>query len=256
MAKIDLKDVSFIIPTKLANVDRENNLRIVVDYMSHHLDTNIIIHEQDTNRVGEVLKGYNYEYLRFDRPDGLLHRTKQLNDMCKYATTPIVVNCDLDVLMEPLAYEVAANLIRNDEFDVVIPYNGQCRNIAKQFHPKIFESKNLAHVPVDKCRLLFANKSVGGMFFINRQKYIDCGMENENFVSWGYEDNERIHRFTTLEYRISRLSNPLFHLDHIKCSNSKPTAHTQNNVELFNKMKVKTKEQVLAEIKTWPWCQT
>ena len=37
------------------------------------------------------------------------------------------------------------------------------------------------------------------MFNSSKTKsYIEGGMENENFKSWGLEDAERLYRFTTL----------------------------------------------------------
>ena len=43
MTKLDLKDVTFTIPVRIESEDRKRNLKTVIQYMVHHLDTNIII---------------------------------------------------------------------------------------------------------------------------------------------------------------------------------------------------------------------
>lgn len=258
--KADLKDVTFLLPCKLEGEDRKRNLKIVVDYLFHHFDTNIIVNEQDTREVPTLLKEHEkkFTYMPTERADGVIHRTKQLNDMCKAATTPVVVNCDIDVLLERDAYLVARDQIVSGNFDIVLPYNGKCFDVPKPYHPEIIKSNKVNFIPPSKCRLMYLDKSVGGMLFFDRKKYIEGGLENERFICWGYEDNERIERFVKkLGYRITKLSNNMYHLQHGSCKNSGPgTKFVAANQAEFSRIKSLTPEGLKNEIKNWPWIKT
>jgi hypothetical protein len=65
-------------------------------------------------------------------------------------------------------------------------------------------------------------------------------MENENFRAYAPEDKERYYRFTTLGYRVGRINNVVYHLEHVRGENSWfSNPHMQNNNlewEKINKM--------------------
>jgi REP element-mobilizing transposase RayT len=59
-------------------------------------------------------------------------------------------------------------------------------------------------------------------------------MENENFVSWGPEDSERMHRFQKLGYKVEWLKNHIWHLEHPRSENSTDTnPHFWKNNDLY-----------------------
>jgi hypothetical protein len=254
----DLKDATFLLPVKVESEDRARNLKIVVDFLNNHLDTNILICEQGSDSVRQLLEGYKFEYMRLDvENNGLIHRTKQLNDMIKKSKTKIVVNCDVDVLVYPNIYKEAYDLVKDDKFDVVIPYLGPCYDVPIAYHENILTQKKLDHIePIkEKCGLMNGN-SIGGILFYDKEKYISGGMENENFVSWGFEDNERLYRFKTLGYRITRVGGNLFHLHHTRTSNSHHT-HSEYNTNQREYLRISrmNKEQLEHEVSKWRWCK-
>ena len=67
---------------------------------------------------------------------------------------------------------------------------------------------------------LYAPNPVGGVFFANRQSYIESGLENESFYGWGLEDGERYNRWKNLDYKVSRVRGDAFHLTHPRLENS------------------------------------
>ena len=252
---IDLKDLTITIPIKLDHDDRRRNVKTVMEFLSHNFDTNIIIHEQDTNEIPELLKDYKFEYMNSSRSDDLIHRTKQLNDMAKAAKTPFIANYDADVLMKPEQYVESMEMLRNGS-TMVLPYEGPCWDVNPQHHQKIFDTKSVDFIEDPKLFGGLMNiNSVGGALLWNKESFIKGGMENQNFISWGFEDNERFARFSKLGHKVDRAKGILLHLNHFRTPNSNHKhKFYANNMALFNKIKKMSKDQILAEVKTWDWC--
>lgn len=250
---IDLSDVTFTIPVKIDHEDREKNLKVVVDYLVKHFNTSIMICEQDTEKVPEILDGYKFDYIKVNREDGLIHRTRQLNVMAKQATTPYIANYDADVIFSVPQYVKTMELLRKDKADGVFPYAGRFEDVEKSVHVLFRNSLDIEVIKEHHLHLNHPN-SLGGAIFWNRKKFLEGGGENENFISWGWEDNERFNRFTKLGYRIKRVDGILYHLNHHRGHNSSPKnpEHTKNQ-HRYNKIMSLNKEQLLKEIKTWSW---
>ena len=70
-------------------------------------------------------------------------------------------------------------------------------------------------------------------------------MENENFVSYGYEDNERPVRFEKLGYKVGRVDDLIYHMEHTRTMNSWFTnPHINNNKNLYETLKDMTSEEL------------
>ncbi len=80
----------------------------------------------------------------------------------------------------------------------------------------------------------------GHCIVFRTQTYFDGYMENELFCGWGPEDGERLHRFTTLGYRVVHLSGEnVFHLEHRNPPSSTDFNPSLNrNNELWNMYKI------------------
>ncbi len=253
----DLRDVTFTIPVRIESQDRAENLRVVVNFLLTHFETNLIVCEQDTDEVNQILEGYTYTYLRSSRPDGLIHHTKQLNLMCREASTPYIVNHDADVLLPPDRYAKAARLLRKGKVKWVLPYSGHTYDIPRTFHPEILRTASLDCVGrVRRTGTLIHNRSVGGAIFFDRESFIGGGMDNEHFVAWGSEDKERYARFRKLGYRLARLRGPLYHLHHQRTPQSNDTHPLfERNEAEFRRIAAMSRTQLRSEISTWEWCQ-
>jgi len=89
----------------------------------------------------------------------------------------------------------------------------------------------------------------GHVQFFNRQSYISGGMENENFKGSSPEDKERFFRFTTLGYKVGRIDDYVYHLEHKRNNNSWPTSYHSNpymseNIKLWEELQTLNKEQL------------
>ena len=99
---------------------------------------------------------------------------------------------------------------------------------------------------LDKNKTL-SNSTIGWSQFINRQRYIDCFMMNENFVSWGCEDDEFYFRMSTMGNRIARVDNYVYHLEHSRTHNSWfSNPNFNNNFQLWNTIKTFDKNQLIS----------
>lgn len=250
----DLSDITFMIPVKIDSDDRIMNLNIVTMYLRHHFNTNIIIAEQgNQNLVPNILGKMLYNtYIHYKMDGNYFHKTRLINVMVKHAKTPYVAMCDSDVLCEPHQYISAANELRGGRVDFIYPFNGMVVNIVKPDIPKVLETLRF-----DFVRQKFTNRkdlALGGCVMYNRNKFIEGGLMNEHFISYGPEDGEQDMRLKKLGYRTNRINNPLFHLDHIRTENSKEDhQYSSQNWQEFKKIKNMNRTALEQYIKTWAW---
>ena len=62
----------------------------------------------------------------------------------------------------------------------------------------------------------------------NTEKYKKCGGENELFIAYGPEDVERYERFIKIGYKVDRVNDFVYHLEHHR------TPFSDSNNKFFN----------------------
>lgn len=216
--KYDLTKTTFMIPLRIEHPDRLTNIKIIIKYLTTHFNTNIIILEDGKKSHYEEMELKNYkniEYIFLENNENFFHRTKYLNYMLLNVKTPVVVNYDSDIVLSTNSYLKAQHLILNKNYDVVIPYSnppGIKYILQEDFHllKEKYDVNDLKEVWNKKESISYKNDEelsynmagVGGCVFFNTQSYLSLGGENEDFKSWGAEDQERIYRFKRLNYKI------------------------------------------------------
>lgn len=255
--RLDLRDTTFLIPCRIESPDRRRNLRILVSYLRRHLDTNILICEDNPERqdvpaiMAELgLSPADYGYIHLTGNDSpYTHRGKQLNIMAEAATTPILVGQDTDVLVEPTQYVLAQQAVR-DGVALACPFNGLFFDVAADFIPAVER-----HLTVDQIDLfdprnemLYKNSYSGSVFF-GRWVFDRLGGFNERFVSWGWEDFELYRRLERLGERVERTLGPLLHLSHARMTNSvtKNPWYDHNTAE-YERVVAMSPDQIRADI--------
>ena len=135
--------------------------------------------------------------------------------------TKFVANYDTDCILPLESYREAYNLLESDQADVVYPYQCGIYQWRANFKMNVFNSfmNTLSTDVLDKDKSL-SNSTIGWTQFVNREKYIQSYMMNENFISWGCEDDEFYFRMSTLGNRIARINNYVYHLEHSRTYNS------------------------------------
>lgn len=221
-SRIDLRDVSFLIPVRIDSESRATNLYSIVYFLDKYFDTNVIVGESDlTQKVDKVNLPKKCKYFFFEDANRLLHRTKLNNILIKNSSTKIIALYDSDVIFPIEQIRDAVKKIRESKADMVFPYDGTFLSVNylfKTMFSKILDPKLLLY-NVGKFTVI-SKRSYGGAVFVDREKYLNAGLENEFFLSWGPEDLERVKRMKNLGYYVKRVNGILFHLPHERTENS------------------------------------
>lgn len=247
---IDLRDTTFIIPIRIESQDRAFNFQYVIQYLCNNFETNIFVWESGPKPYGqEILRKINkgptkITYWFEETNDSTFHRTRLLNSMLVECKTKIVVNYDCDILLEPSTYVSAADAIRTGKAHVVYPYfkgMSQKKIYRTTLRSNLLEEQK--HIP--------ENSVCGHCQFFNRKAYIEGGMENESYISYGNEDVERMERFQKLGYKVIWLDAYVFHIEHARGPNSgKDNPHFENNELVYKKLSVLSPNELRAHYKT------
>ena len=150
-----------------------------------------------------------------------------------------------------MSYLSAYQMILNDGYDLVYPY-GQGhyqrkvavdQNLVTNFINSRFTEDSFANHPNSEV----STSDYGWAQFFNRKSYIDGGLENDNFISYGYEDNERPERFEKMGYKVGRVRwGTIYHMEHARTMNSWFTnPHIQNNKDLYEKLSGMNDEELM-----------
>jgi len=223
-SKTDLSDVTFLILVRLDSIDRLQNILEVTQFLSSNFKTNIWVSEyspfKDSLLEKLLIKTIRYTFNEDNDP--ILYRTKFLNQMTLSVKSPFVAIWDTDVLAPIGQINLSVELLRKGEADFVYPYDNyffDTTSILRKLYLK--ERKiDLLEQNTKKMKEMYSPNPVGGAFLANLNTYKEAGLENENFYGWGLEDGERVARWGNLNYKIHRVTGPLFHLSHGRGINS------------------------------------
>ena len=258
---VDLSNATFIIPLRIESADRMRNIITLLCFLLGNFDTNVIVKEVDSEPVFEesvlpqikefIGNDINLVHIFEKSDDPVFYRMHILNEMLVMSKTDVVINYDCDVLMPVETYVNAYESILNGVCDVVYPYgNG---NFQKQVHVtdeivSDFLNNDFDLSILDKSSQV-STSDFGWVQFFNRSVYIEGGMENENFRGSSPEDKERFFRFTTLGYKVRRIDNWIYHLEHSRGANSWPESIRGNpymaqNFEVWNHLQTLNKQKL------------
>jgi predicted glycosyltransferase involved in capsule biosynthesis len=260
-------DLTFLIPTRIETEDRLRNIISSVSYLLRHIPANVIVKEvsnQPTFQVRAIpeIKKYvdisNLTYLYEETKEPLFCKSKVLNDLIVAANTKVVANYDADCILPLESYYQAYEEINLNQADIVYPYGCGVYQWRSEYNHDIYEEfiNQLDISVLDKQKTL-SNSTIGWTQFINRQVYIDSFMMNENFISWGCEDDEFYYRMSVLGNRIGRIDNYVYHLEHSRTYNSWfSNPNFNNNWILWNTIKSFDKEQLIEYYKNQDYLKT
>ena len=221
-----MKDITFVIPVKIDSADRLNNLQTSIDFLLKYYNCHIIVKECDTFQKVFLPKNKNiFYFFEESKNNNFFHRTKILNDMLRLVETKYVANYDCDILIPQINVEKSIFLL-DGGYDMVFPYekglvvldwplNEQQREKILSEPDTLYLEKLLekhkcnhfVHDPSFSGLDVFKNIGLGKIFsagsvqFFNTKSYIEGFGENEAFIDWGPEDQERLYRFFILGYK-------------------------------------------------------
>lgn len=258
--RIDLSDVTFLIPLRLDSRERLENLTIIIRYLEKHFKTNIIVLEADNKpRFPNSVAFENVRYTFIHDENPLFHRTKYNNLLIGLSDTPLISLYDCDVIVPVQQLVAAAGEIRSGAAAAVSPYDGHFIAVDKLFKlmmGKLLDDRlleyNTSKFPVA------VKRSYGGAIVLDKKSFMEAGLENEYLTSWGPDDIERIKRMNILGYAVKRIQGPLYHLPHPRHVNSSyaSLAIHERLMEEYLKVCSFTKKELSRYTRSWPWKYT
>ena len=256
-----MKNSTFIIPLRIESEDRMRNIITVLFFLLENFNAKILIKEVDKksifreNVLPQLEEHFgdlgNLTHIFEESEDPVFYRMHILNEMLSQSKTDVVINYDCDVLLPIDSYVNAYESIIKGEYDLVYPFgvgNYQKQIFADDELVSEFLSNDFDFSILEKKSNILTS-DFGWVQFFNRQVYIDGGMENENFRGSSPEDKERFFRFTTLGYRVNRIDNYIYHLEHSRGANSWPNSaqgnpYMKENFAVWEKIEKMNKEEL------------
>jgi len=255
--KINISDVSIIIPLRVDCQERLSNLNTLLRYLLGNTDAKIFVLEADTIQKGIDLNRYDisYTFVKDDTP--AFHHTRYRNEMIKACTTPYIAVWDVDVFSAVNQIQSAVEKLRTREAFVTWPYDGICYNVPQEVSNEFRTTGDIETMTSRKQEFhtMFGAFSNGGIFLADRDKYMEIGMENEHIYGWGPEDIERLRRMTILGLPVFRVRGELYHLWHprgVNCFNADPARDVMCFEEYLKVCRLSCKE-LTDYINTWEW---
>jgi len=225
---------------------------LVTNYITSSFKTSTSVIESAAydNGLLKKLLGETVSHTFQEDCDPILFRTYYLNKMIKAANTPFVAVWDADVIAPVIQVYDAIKLLRNNQADIVYPYE-RFLDTTPILRKLFIQAKGIEILErnVNKMKDMYSPNPVGGAFLANTKSYIDSGCENESFYGWGMEDGERLYRWESLGYKIKRVPGPLFHLSHPRGPNSAFHDADQQIIKRKEVMRAKRNRPVKENIK-------
>ena len=171
--------------------------------------------------------------------------------------TPVVANYDSDIILPLESYINATNMIIKEwvhpdaeggiPVKIVYPYGfgdyqWQCHVGDNEVTNFINSGFNFEYF---NGHMRQWDAKYGFCQFFCTDTYKKFGGENENFIAYGYEDDERYFRFNMLS-SVARLNEYVYHLEHGRTKNSWfNNPYCEDNKKIWEELKVKGKESLL-----------
>jgi predicted glycosyltransferase involved in capsule biosynthesis len=254
--KVNIEDLTFIIPIRLDSVIRIENLLATVNHIYNNCITNIFILESAPfyNGIIKCLLGDRVKYQFVKDLDPIFHRTKYRNILTEQVETPYLAVWDADVIISIEQIIESIKALRSNNYDISFPYNGEFLDTTFFIRALYFEKCcdfDILYRNQKRMYLLYGNKHKGGAFLANTKKYREAGSENESFYGWGPEDYERFERWKVYKYNIYNASGVSFHLSHSRDINGKFNSSFQKDFSRseLRKTKLSTLEEFSSNCK-------
>lgn len=254
MENIDLSKTTIIIPVKIEHRDRYRNAKCTLNFLNRYLNTNVFIFEVSSSEESRLdflgeLTNLNIKHWICPEEDSF-HRTKYLNLMLDEVETPVVINYDIDVLLSPSNYLGCQNRILSNEASVIYPYElgmGQYQ-VMDSFDYQGFYDSGFSYDFLSRGdNLNTFPAECGHCIFFNTEIYRKFGGENEDFISYGPEDKERVMRFKKLLGDGVQWvpGEKVFHFEHYRSEDSSPyNPYFGNNWAIYEKISKMSLEEM------------
>lgn len=253
--KFDLKNASFLILVKYDSLERVRNLKVVLNFLVKHFDTNILVLEIGKSiHFQQHIQSFegNVQYEFINDGNDFFHRTKYLNALIRKSDTDVVAITDADTICHPANIRRAYQFIL-DRIAVSLPYSGLFLDVPDPLIPNFLHSPKQFPAP-GSCNVLYED-GTGGLVFFDKKSIAAAGYYNEYFKSWGHEDRELLHRMDMLGFQKKVVSGHMYHLHHPRYQDSHPVKNPyfNDNCKEYDKVRNMGLEELKHYIGDFEW---
>lgn len=224
--RLDLLNLlTVIMPVRIDSDERMINLKAVLHHVCG-LGCRIILLEADEQSVFkksnemdvETMKCIRHEFVEDFSP--VFHRTKYINRLLKETDTEIIAVWDADIFIAyNQVYKAVDNILKG--CTIAYPYNGEYVMLSEKESDATRRNFDIENLKSLRLKSVFGRPFCGGVFLVHRQRYLQCGGENEHFTGWGPEDAERLRRVSILGHSAKWTEEgQAYHLNHPRGKNS------------------------------------
>lgn len=254
-----LKDVTFVIPTRIDSPERSRNLDVLIDFIIRYFDSTILVMESD-NRQRYFVRNDNRRIHYFYEEDScsIFQHTRCMNLLYPKVDTPIIAGWDVDALAPPKQIIDTVEQVRCGNAVMGIAYDGNMYHTTSEL-ARVYRERQTIDILTnenDNLRPMYGDLSTGGAFIVDTEKYLQSGGENEYFLGWGLEDFERVKRMEILfPQPVYFAKGGLYHLWHPRGINSwyANRQYEINGKKEFLKICAMNDNDLREYIKSWPW---
>lgn len=249
-----MNSFTFLLPVKIDNADRMNNLHASLKYLNKFFpECETILVESDNIKKCESLQNqYRFTYYFLENMDNF-SKSKAINFGLVNSNRPYFVVWDIDCLILPEKLKITERMLSSRKAHVVLPHNEIFVNIKNSLKEEVAETLNLGLVPqFKKVPKKSSNKNIevypipSGVVAFNRDSLLRIGGYNKMMVSYGWEDIEILKRAKRLGmYYFSLTSGNIIHLDHSRGTDSKVNNYYETNKKEFEKVISMPKKQLI-----------
>jgi hypothetical protein len=238
-----MRDVTFTVPLRIDSGDRLSNVLAIVGHLRRTYPSRIIIGSEEPDSLRAIVPR-GVEVMGID--GGLVlpfHHTRVLNDLARMVDTTVLVNIETDIII-PRPNCAGREAHVDGRGRPCCPTTALTSAARRRSSP-----------PGGRCGRDGARSGTGSRRMHGGNAAVhQNGMENEHFISWGLEDDERLVRVQKLGGAFRRLSGPLFHLQHERGPDSSDnTPYFPNNREELRRITSLSPARLAEEVRTWPW---
>jgi glycosyltransferase involved in cell wall biosynthesis len=218
------------------STDRIKNLRRVLDWINGFSNVEIILVEQDKHsKISYLNLKAKHIFTKSEKP---YNRSWAFNVGLRYSSSPLIVFGDSDLVMNP--EDTINGLKELKNFDMVSPYNSVIDLTPEESNLTLNDILKIdRHGRGDN-----DNQKInicGGITMFNKESILKIGGWNQDFVSWGGEDDFqaiKVKKFLSW----TELKSKCYHLWHKKASVDKD--YYTKNLQILNAFGNATKEQL------------
>lgn len=252
-----MKTITFLLPVRIDNDDRLDNVNTCLKYLTtNYPESEIILVEDDKTMKCEKFEDmYSIRYF-FRKNQNSFSRAQNINFGLQMASNIFFAVWDVDCLIQPEQMRIANKMLLQGKVHIVLPHNEIFVNIKGGLKEKIARTLQLNEVPQFKklpknppSENVEVYPIPSGVVVFNKNSLLHIGGFNKKMISYGWEDIEVLKRAEKLGMYYWSLSfGNIIHLDHKRGKDSRVNEQYAKNKSEFLKVKSMTKKQLTTYI--------